>query len=51
MKGKEQRWDTFVSYSNLKSPPTGVLEETQRSILEELQLLKYKRKHSFFHRR
>ena len=25
MKGKEQRWDTFVSYSNLKSPPTGVL--------------------------
>ena len=31
MKGKEQRWDTFVSYSNLKSPPfTGVLEETQR---------------------
>lgn len=23
MKGKEQRWDTFVSYSNLKSPPTG----------------------------
>lgn len=31
MKGKEQRWDTFVSYSNLKSlPSTGVLEETQR---------------------
>lgn len=30
MKGKEQRWDTFVSYSNLKSPQTGVLEETQR---------------------
>lgn len=31
MKGKEQRWDTFVSYSNLKSPPsTGGLEETQR---------------------
>lgn len=22
MKGKEQRWDTFVSYSNLKSPPS-----------------------------
>lgn len=31
MKGKEQRWDIFVSYSNLKSPPPmGVLEETQR---------------------
>ena len=30
MKGKDQRLDTFVSYSNLKSPPTGVLEETQR---------------------
>jgi len=22
MKGRGQRWDTFVSYSNLKSPPT-----------------------------
>lgn len=30
MKGKEQRWDTFVSCGDFKSPPTGVLEETQR---------------------
>lgn len=29
MKGREQCWDTFVSYSNLKSPPDEVLEKTQ----------------------
>ena len=30
MKGKERSWDTFVSYSNLKSPPNRAIDHLKK---------------------